>query len=414
MPIATDVLIVGSGHAGAQAAMALRAAQYPGRITLIGDEADLPYERPPLSKDYLLGEKPLERLLIRQSNFWEERKVDVIGGCRISQIDAQAHTALAADGRSFHYQHLIWATGGRARTLTCPGGQAKGVYTIRNRADADALMAALPKAENAVVIGGGYIGLEAAAVLRKIGKAVTLLEAGQRVLARVAGEALSHFFEAEHRRQGVDVRLQCQIQAIEVDAQQRVQGVRLQSGELLAADVVIVGIGIVPNSEPLLEAGARGGNGITVDVYGRTSLPDVYAIGDVAEHASLWCKNAPIRLESVQNASDMATTVGRALTGNATPYGAIPWFWSQQYDLKLQTVGLSSGHDTAVLRGDPATRSFSVVYLLGGKVIALDCVNAMKDYVQGKALVQASAQLSPEQLSDTSINLKDLLAAVAA
>lgn len=412
MPIATDVLIVGSGHAGAQAAMALRAAQYPGRITLIGDETDLPYERPPLSKDYLLGEKTLERLLIRQSNFWEERKVDVIGGCRISQIDGQAHTALAADGRSFHYQHLIWAAGGRARTLTCPGGQAKGVYTIRNRADADALMAALPQAANAVVIGGGYIGLEAAAVLRKLGKAVTLLEAGPRVLARVAGEALSHFYEAEHRRQGVDVRLQSQIQAIEVDAHQRVQGVRLQSGELLAADVVIVGIGIVPNAEPLLEAGARGGNGITVDVYGRTSLPDVYAIGDVAEHASLWCKNAPTRLESVQNASDMATTVARTLTGNAAPYGAIPWFWSQQYDLKLQTVGLSSGHDTAVLRGDPATRSFSVVYLLGGKVIALDCVNAMKDYVQGKALVQAGAQLNPEQLSDSSINLKDLLATI--
>lgn len=414
MDIATDVLIVGTGHAGAQAAMALRAAQYSGRIILVGDEVDLPYERPPLSKDYLLGDKSFERLLIRQPNFWDERKVDIILGCRIKQIDAQAHKAVAADGRSFHYQHLIWAAGGRARTLNCAGGQAKGVYTIRNRADADALIAALPQASNAVVIGGGYIGLEAAAVLRKLGKAVTLLEAGPRVLGRVAGEDLSRFYEAQHRSQGVDVRLHSQIQAIEVDEDQCAKGVRLQSGELLAADVVIVGIGIIPNAEPLLTAGARGGNGIAVDVYCRTSLPDVYAIGDVAEHASLWCKNAPTRVESVQNASDMAATVARALTGNAEPYSAIPWFWSQQYDLKLQTVGLSTGHDTAVLRGEPAQRSFSVIYLQGGKVIALDCVNAMKDYVQGRALVQAGTQLTPTQLADTSITLKELLAPVAA
>ena len=405
----TEILIVGSGHAGAQAAVALRAAQYTGSISLLGEESALPYERPPLSKDYLLGEKSFERMLIRQPNFWKEREIEIIGGCCITHVDAQAHTAFAADGRSFRYQHLIWATGGRARTLNCPGAQASGVYSIRHRADADALIAALPRASTVVVIGGGYIGLEAAAVLRKLGKSVTLLEAGSRVLGRVAGATLSGFYEAEHRRQGVDVRLNTQIAAIEIGADQRVQAVRLASGELLPADIVVVGIGIVPNAQPLLDAGAAGDNGIAVDAYCRSSLADVFAIGDVALHASLWCEGAPIRIESVQNASDMATTVARCLSGSAEPYASLPWFWSQQYDLKLQTVGLSTGHDEAVIRGDPVQRSFSVVYLKAGKVIALDCVNAMKDYVQGKALIQAGARVMQSQLADTSIALKNLI-----
>lgn len=414
MTIETDVLIVGTGHAGAQAAIALRAAQYAGRITLVGDERGLPYERPPLSKDYLLGEKSFDRLLIRQPSFWAERSVEIIDSCRITQVDAEAHTALAADGRIYRYQHLIWAAGGRARVLNVAGSHAQGIYTIRNRTDADRLLAALPEASTAVVIGGGYIGLEAAAVLRKLGKAVTLLEAGPRVLGRVAGEALSQFYEAEHRSQGVDVRVNTQIESIEVGGDGCVCGVRLPSGELLTADMVIVGIGIAPNAEPLLEAGAEGGNGIAVDAHCRTSWPDVYAIGDTALHANLWCKGEPIRVESVQNASDMATTVARALTGEAQPYSAIPWFWSQQYDLKLQTVGLSMGHDDVVLRGDPAARSFSVIYLKEGAVIALDCVNAMKDYVQGKALVQAGAKIAKAQLSDTSITLKEALAPAVA
>ena len=408
MQIDTDVLIVGAGHAGAQAAIALRAAQYPGRITLLGDEPDLPYERPPLSKEYLSGDKSFERILIRPPAFWLERNIDLALGCRVKTVDAQAHTVLTDDGHSYRYQHLIWATGGRARVLPCPGGQAQGVYTVRSRADADQLAAALPANTRAVVIGGGYIGLEAAAVLRKMDKAVTLLEAGPRLLGRVAGEALSDFYAAEHRRQGVDVRLGVQVEALEHNAHGHVCGVRLGSGEVLPADLVVVGIGIAPNAEPLLAAGAQGGNGVWVDAHCRTSLPDVYAIGDVALHASAWCGGAPIRIESVQNASDMATTVVRALMGTPTPYNAIPWFWSQQFDLKLQTVGLSTGHDEVVLRGDPAQRSFSLVYLKQGQVIALDCVNAMKDYVQGKALVQNGAQIAASQLADTSITLKEM------
>lgn len=408
MLIDTDVLIVGAGHAGAQAAIALRAARYTGRITLLGDESELPYERPPLSKEYLSGEKPLERLWIRPAAFWTDRQIDLVAGCRITSVDAAAHHAQASDGRIYRYQHMIWAAGARARTLSCSGSEAQGVFTVRTRADADRLAEALPNVSSAVVVGGGYIGLEAAAVLRKMGKQVTLLESGARVLGRVAGEALSHFYVDEHQRQGVEFRFGAQLASLEVAQDGHVSAVRLSTGELLPADVVVVGIGVLPNAEPLLVAGAAGGNGIWVDEHCRTTLPDIFAIGDVALHANAWCSGAPIRVESVQNAADMATTAVRALMGAPEPYRAIPWFWSHQFDLKLQTVGLSIGHDAAVIRGDRAARSFSVIYLKQGKVIALDCVNAMKDYVQGKALVQTGARISTFTLGDTSVALKDM------
>jgi 3-phenylpropionate/trans-cinnamate dioxygenase ferredoxin reductase subunit len=267
----------------------------------------------------------------------------------------------------------------------------------------------LPATTRVVVIGGGYIGLEAAAVLTKLGKQVTLLEALPRVLARVAGEPLSRFYEAEHRAHGVDVRLETQVECI-VGEGGRVTGVRLADGEVVPGEMVIVGIGIIPAVEPLLAAGATGGNGVAVDALCHTSLPDVFAIGDYALHESAFAAGASIRLESVQNANDQAATVAKALTGVEEPYAAVPWFWSNQYDLKLQTVGLSTGHDRAVLRGDLATRSFSLVYLKDGRVIALDCVNATKDYVQGRALVAGGATIAPERLADAAVPLKEMAA----
>ena len=253
-----------------------------------------------------------------------------------------------------------------------------------------------------------YIGLEAAAVLTKLGVHVTLLEALPRVLARVAGEALSSFYEAEHRAHGVDLRTGVTVSAL-AGAEGKVTGVQLTTGEVLPADIVIVGIGIVPAIAPLIAAGANGGNGIDVDDLCRTSLPHIYAIGDCAAHANSYADGAVIRLESVQNANDQGTTVARDITGNPVPYKAVPWFWSNQYDLRLQTVGLSIGHDATVTRGDPATRSFSVVYLKQGRVIALDCVNAVKDYVQGKKLVETGAVIAPERLADTGLLLKELI-----
>ncbi len=402
-----DVIIVGAGHGGAQAAIMLRQLKFEGTIAVIGDEGEIPYERPPLSKDYFAGDKEFERILIRPAKFWEEREVAMLLSKRVASVDPVAHSVTTEAGETFGYTHLIWATGGAARMLPIPGGNLPGVQGVRTRADADVMKAASETAENIVVIGGGYIGLEAAAVLRKFDKKVTLLEALPRVLARVAGEDLSRFYEAEHRAHGVDVRLGVCVAALEGES--CVTGVRLDSGEVLPADLVIVGIGIIPAVSPLAAAGAECENGVRVDAQCRTSLPDVFAIGDCAAHANRFADGATIRLESVQNANDQANTVARTIMGDPLPYHAVPWFWSNQYDLKLQTVGLSTGFDQAVTRGDPATRSFSVVYLKQGRVIALDCVNAIKDYVQGKALVVAGAQIDAARLADASVPLKEML-----
>jgi len=404
-----DVLIVGGGHAGAQAAVALRQEKFDGSIAILGAEPHPPYERPPLSKEYLSGAKPFERILIRPERFWAERAVTLLLGETVVAIDPAARSVSTESGVSIGYGELIWATGGEPRRLSCAGHDLKGIHAVRTRADVDRLLDELATAERIVVIGGGYIGLEASAALTKNGKTVTLVEAQDRVLARVAGEALSRFYEAEHRAHGVTVMLGVGVSCI--DGEDRVTGVRLDSGELLPADMVIVGIGIVPAIAPLVEAGVEVGNGVIVDAHCRTSLPHVHAIGDCAAHPNPHAAGAVIRLESVQNANDQAVTAARDIVGRPVAYDAVPWFWSNQYDLKLQTVGLSAGHDAAVLRGDPATRSFSVVYLREGRVIAIDAVNAMKDYVQGRALVQAGAVIAPEMLADMSRPLKDLLSA---
>jgi len=404
-----DIVIVGAGHGGAQAAIMLRQLKFEGSIAIIGEEPEIPYERPPLSKEYFAGEKPFERILIRPAKFWEERDVARLLGTHVASIDPDGHAVTTSSGERIGYGKLIWAAGGAPRMLPIPGGDLPGVQGVRTRADADAMKAASGTADQIVVIGGGYIGLEAAAVLSKFGKKVVLLEALPRVLARVAGEPLSRFYEAEHRAHGVDVRLDVKVQAIE--GADRATGVRLAGGDVIAADLVIVGIGIVPAVEPLIAAGAEGGNGVLVDAFCRTSLPDVFAIGDCAAHANDFAEGATIRLESVQNANDMANTAAKAICGDAQPYHAVPWFWSNQYDLKLQTVGLSTGHDDVVMRGDPASRSFSLVYLRQGRVIALDCVNAVKDYVQGKALVVQGTQAKAADLADTARPLKDLVAA---
>jgi 3-phenylpropionate/trans-cinnamate dioxygenase ferredoxin reductase subunit len=262
----------------------------------------------------------------------------------------------------------------------------------------------------AVVIGGGYIGLEAAAVLAKFGKQVILLEALDRVLARVAGEELSRFYEAEHRAHGVDVRLGAKVDCLE-GTDDRVTGVRLHDGTVLPCEMVIVGIGIIPAVEPLLAVGAEGGNGVAVDAQCRTSLPDIFAIGDCSLHGNGFADGAMIRVESVQNANDQANVVAKTIMGVDVAYDAVPWFWSNQYDLRLQTVGLSMGYDQVIQRGDPASRSFSLIYLKDSKVIALDCVNATKDYVQGRALVVSGAVLDPAKLADASVPLKEIAAA---
>ncbi|MGP1282181.1 MAG: NAD(P)/FAD-dependent oxidoreductase [Parasphingopyxis sp.] len=404
-----DIAIVGAGHGGAQAAIMLRQQKFDGSIALIGDEPDYPYERPPLSKEYFAGEKPFERIMIRPGKFWAERDVSMMLGRRVTDVDAERHELTFADGETLAYGHLIWATGGTPRMVNCPGHDLSSVHAVRTRADVDAMMAKLDTVERVVIIGGGYIGLEAAAVLTKLGKHVVLLEALDRVLARVAGPELSHFYESEHRAHGVDLRTGVTVAGITGD-QGRATGVELAGGETIPADMVIVGIGIIPAVEPLIEAGAEGGNGVLVDANCRTSLPDIFAIGDCAAHANPFADGATIRLESVQNANDQATVAAKTILGHPVPYDAIPWFWSNQYDLKLQTVGLSTGHDATIVRGEPATRSFSVVYLKDGRVIALDCVNATKDYVQGRKLIVGKTKPDPAKLADAAVPLKELAA----
>jgi 3-phenylpropionate/trans-cinnamate dioxygenase ferredoxin reductase component len=405
-----DVIIVGGGHGGAQAAIALRHAGFSGSIAIIGREPEMPYERPPLSKDYMAGEKTFERLYIRPEAFWEERQIDFILGHSVDIVDATAKTVTLDNGEIYSYSNLIWAAGGDPRKLPVAGAELQGVHAVRNRADVDAIMAQLPDVEQVAIIGGGYIGLEAAAVLSKLGKKVVLLEALPRILARVAGEDISSFYEAEHRSHGVDLRTGVTIAALE--GQDKVAGVRLGDGSLVSAQLVIVGIGIIACVEPLLNAGAKGGNGVEVDEFCRTSLPDIYAIGDCAAHANGYADGAVIRLESVQNANDQANIAAKAICGEMLPYNATPWFWSNQYDLKLQTVGLSTGHDATVLRGNPSERSFSVIYLKSGQVIALDCVNMVRDYAQGRKLVETKLVVDPAVLADTSVALKHLLVAI--
>ncbi len=392
--VAADVVIVGGGHGGAACAIALRKTGFAGSILVVGKEFELPYERPPLSKEYLSGEKIFTRILIRPESFWTDQAIAFRLGSRVVSVDPVGHVVGTEDGAAIGYGRLVWATGGTPRRLSCAGHQLTGVHTVRDRADADRMIAELPAVRTAVVIGGGYIGLEAAAVLTKFGKSVVLIEALDRVLARVAGEDLSRFFEAEHRAHGVDIRLGEVVDCLLGD--DRVTGVQLADGTVIPADMVIVGIGILPEVAPLIAAGADGGNGVAVDGACRTSLPDIYAIGDCALHANRYAAGAAIRVESVQNANDQATVVARSIAGETAEYDAVPWFWSNQYDLKLQTVGLSIGYDTTVLRGDPATRKFSVVYLRDGRVIALDCVGTVKDYVQGRKLVETGAVIAPE------------------
>ena len=405
-----DVVIVGAGHGGAQCAIALRQNGFTGSIAMIGREPEPPYERPPLSKEYFAREKTFDRLYIRPPQFWDEKDVNLILDVEVTGVDAARKVLTLSNGTDFGYGKLVWAAGGDPRKLTCVGADLAGVHAVRTRADCDQLMGEIDGGvKNVAVIGGGYIGLEAAAVLTKLGCKVTLLEALPRVLARVAGPELSAFYEQEHRDHGVDLRTGVSVESLE--GQGRVTGVKLGDGSVVPADAVIVGIGIVPSVGPLLTAGAEGGNGINVDDHCRTSLADVYAIGDCAAFACDFAEGATMRVESVQNANDQATCVAKAICGEPARYHAFPWFWSNQYDLRLQTAGLSVGYDQTVIRGNPDDRSFSVVYLKAGRVIALDCVNMVKDYVQGRKLVEAEVSPDLARLADAAVPLKELMPA---
>ncbi|RJG00659.1 NAD(P)/FAD-dependent oxidoreductase [Noviherbaspirillum sedimenti] len=408
-----DVLVVGAGHGGAQIVASLRQQGFKGSIGMIGDEVDAPYERPPLSKAYLAGETSVDQLLLRPQAFWIEQEIALKTGLRVTSVDAQAHQVRCASGEQFGYRHLVWATGGQPRRLVCKGSDLAGIHVVRTRAQVDAMRDEVVHAKNVVIIGGGYIGLETAAILAKAGKSVCVIEAQDRVLARVTSPVVSAFYEEEHRRHGVRILTKTSIESLLGD-KGRIAGVLLSNGEVLPADMAVVGIGLIPEVSALMDAGAVCTNGVDIDAQCRTTLLDVYALGDCVNYVNAFADGARVRLESVQNANDQAKVVATNIIGIAqASYSAVPWFWSNQYDLKLQTVGLNIGYDQTVVRGNPDNRSFSVVYLRKGKIIALDCINAARDFVFGKKLVAQGVVATAAQLEDVHVDLNSLAASAA-
>lgn len=392
-------IVIGASHAGAQLCASLRQEGWAGEIVLIGDEPVLPYHRPPLSKTFLAGDSSLDDLLIRAPDFYAKQQITITQG-QVIAIDRAAHVVTLADGSSLSYDKLALCLGARPRPLPLPGADLPGVHALRNAADILAIRADLAAARQVVIIGAGYIGLETAASLRKLGVAVTVLETAERVLQRVTAPALSAFYARVHREEGVDLRTGVTIAALTGTA--RVNGVQLTNGEVIPADLVIVGIGVLPNVELAITAGLAVDNGIVIDGQGRTSDPDIVAAGDCANYPCPRYERR-LRLESVPNAGEHAKVAAATLCGKAKTIGALPWFWSDQYDLKLQIAGLNTGHDAVVLRGDTeAGRSFTAFYLREGRLIAADCVNRPQDFLFSKQAISQGLTLEATRLADVS------------
>lgn len=399
-------VIVGAGQAGSDLTTALRQIGYTGRIILIGDEQAPPYRRPPLSKAYLAGDIDEEALYLKPLATYVKQNVELRTGVRVSAIDRHAHTVTLEDGESIKYDKLALTTGGRARRLPLPGAEKPNVHYVRTLADIDRLKAQFKPGRRLVIIGGGYIGLEAASVGIKKELSVTLVEALPRLLARVTGPELSQYYLEVHRRHGVDIRLGAGVQALE--GEEQVETVVLQDGTRLPADLVIVGIGLIANTELAEQAGLEVDNGVIVDLHAQTSDPDIVAAGDCTNHDNGFLGRR-IRLESVPNASEQARVAAASICGQKVPHAGVPWFWSDQYDLKLQMVGISQGYDNVVIRGSMEANNFAAFYLKDGVVISLDTVNRPQDFMIGKKMVAARLVVDPATLADESILLKSLV-----
>jgi 3-phenylpropionate/trans-cinnamate dioxygenase ferredoxin reductase subunit len=396
------VVIVGAGQAGAQVAVSLRQLGFGGQITLLGEERQPPYQRPPLSKAYLSGDMPLERTWLRSEGYYPKHAIELRLGARAERILRAERSVLCADGTQIGYDALALCTGSRARRLGVPGADLPGVFYLRTLADSDRIRAAVRPGAGAVIIGGGYIGLEVAASLRKLGCAVTVIEALERVMNRVVAPPVSAFFAAEHARRGVRVVTGVAVAALEGDG--RVQRVVCGDGQAFAADLAVIGIGAVPDDELAQDGDLEVENGIVVDAFGRTSDPAIFAAGDVTNHPNaLFARR--LRLESVHNAIEQAKAVARAIAGQPQAYADVPWFWSDQYDLKLQIAGVGDPEDELVMRGAPGARAFSCVHLRAGRMAAIDCVNRGGDFLAAKKLIGAGAVLERKRIADPDVPL---------
>lgn len=402
----STILIVGGGQAGAQAIDTLRREGFVGRLVLVSDEAQLPYQRPPLSKKFLSGELAAERLLFRHQSFYDEHKIELKLGVTAIRLELAERRLTLSTGEVVLYDRLLLCTGAVSRKLTCPGADLPGVHYLRGIADAAGIQQAMTPGARAVIIGGGYIGLETAATARKLGCAVTVLEIADRVMSRVVASNVSDYFAHEHRGQGV--KLICNTRVVRLEGEGRVERVVCADGSSYEADLLLVGVGGMANTALAAQAGLACDNGVAVDEYCRTSDSAVFAAGDCTSHPSLRFEMR-VRLESVDNAFEQAKAASLNMLGKPTVHDRVPWFWSDQFDNKLLIVGLSQGHDQQVTRGDPALRSFSVCYLKGGELLAVEAINHSKDYMAARKLIAERARPNLDTLGDPQTALKDTL-----
>mgnify|MGYP001825067069 FL=1 len=401
----SELVIVGAGHGAGQVVASLLQKKFEGRVTIVGEEKWYPYQRPPLSKKFLSGALPAERLYFKPESFYDTPSVDVVLDTRVTAIDRDACTVSTASGSSYAYDRLVLATGSRPRLLAVPGAELKGIHYLRGIDDVTGIRAEMAAGKRMAIVGAGYIGLEVAAVAATAGLDVTVIEMADRVMSRVVSPELSDYYQDVHGRNGVALRLSTGVVGFTGD--ERVAAVQLDDGGEIDADIVVIGIGIVPNVELAADCGLQVGDGIVVDDHCRTSDPCIYAIGDCTWHPNS-ILGINLRLESVHNALEQAKTAAANICGDEMTYAQVPWFWSDQYDLKLQIAGLSQGYDQVVMRGDPASNAFACLYLRGGALIAIDAVNSPKDFVQSKALIAAHAVIDPAVLADTTIELKNM------
>jgi 3-phenylpropionate/trans-cinnamate dioxygenase ferredoxin reductase component len=400
----STILIVGGGQAGAQAVDTLRREGHTGRLVLVSEEPHLPYQRPPLSKKFLSGELAAERLPFRHQTFYDEHRVELRLGVRVTALGREGRRAVLSSGEEVAYDKMLLCLGAISRRLTCPGADLQGVHYLRGIADVPAIQAGLKPGARVVVIGGGYIGLETAATARKMGCGVTVLEMADRVMNRVVASNVSEYFAHEHRTQGV--KLVCNTRVTRLEGDIRADRVICADGSSHEADVLVVGVGALANMQLAADAGLACDNGIVVDEHCRTSDPSIYAAGDCTYHPSPRF-DMRVRLESVDNAFEQAKTAALNLLGREAVHDRVPWFWSDQFDNKLLIVGLSQGHDQQVTRGDPATRSFTVCYLKGGELLAVEAINHSKDYMAARKLIADRARPDLGKLADPQVALKD-------
>jgi 3-phenylpropionate/trans-cinnamate dioxygenase ferredoxin reductase subunit len=405
------VVIVGGGQAGGEAGSRLREAGFAGAISLYGDEPHAPYTRPPLSKAFLAGEADEAALLTRAPHTYANAGIDFHAGVRVTGIDRLARTIQIGSSKAQSYDKLILATGGRPRKLQVPGAELRNIFYLRSIADAQMLRAAMQPGQNLVITGGGYIGLEVAAVAIKLGLRVTVLETAPRLLARVTSPDMSDFYTGIHRAHGVQIRTSVTVTGFQADGSgEAVAKVLVGDGTPIPADLVLIGIGLVPNVELASGAGLLLDNGIVVNAEAQTSDPDIYAIGDCAAHARHGFLQRPVRLESVPNALEQARFAAASICGKPASAAAPPWFWSDQYGLKLQMAGLPEGYETSVLRGTYDSMSFIKFYLKNDVVIAADAINRAGDFMIAKHLIATRAPVLVERLDDETLPLKSILA----